>query len=699
MRNTEFENSTRNTNKVAANTGKTAVKGVKSAKKGAKATAKGAKAAAKGAKATASAVGKFATTFPYATLIIIVVVFVLILLGGIVGNISQVEMNDVFHLTPLGQEDYNKPSEKDKEDSIWNKDVVIKENAELLNIVAEYKKASKDSIMNQIAADCEANGWDSERTFSHIKENNAIGYVPSDKLEDSSQNKDDKKEDDNKKPPSKKGSVIKDFPLDGLTTSQKSTFRWEEIDREWNGNTIQRKLYDSGKWYIDEYGLAKFKNDDGTEDYMCAMGSYFGDTGNRYRISFDNGTVATFLKFDAKQDKHTEGGSGIAGLAGDVIEFMINEKKLSPIIRYTGDVANHPEKIFGTITKIELIEGSVDSSIMKGFSRSDSSFLAAFSVSMDNLMYVKDKDKYKNNKGSFLDLSWLNSKHGDVDVHKELRKKLDKFSHKGSFYELSYEKNTDGSIKLSEDRVEEQIEVEKTKYVKDEKTGKKKKVTYTETETKVTVYKYAVPTIKELPLNSIAEDVFDIDPNEKYVNGGKSDITNREMIQNMANATASMLFGVNTGGSGEILPSDFNGKYAWPAPGVKIITSPFGLRIHPLTGVYTGHQGVDIGTPMNTNIIAAEEGVVSLAGPYGGYGICVDITHPDGNTTRYGHLNEALVTQGQKVSKGEVIALSGNTGDSTGPHLHFEVREGGTTPVEPLSYVCTLEEYRSLLQY
>jgi murein DD-endopeptidase MepM/ murein hydrolase activator NlpD len=84
--------------------------------------------------------------------------------------------------------------------------------------------------------------------------------------------------------------------------------------------------------------------------------------------------------------------------------------------------------------------------------------------------------------------------------------------------------------------------------------------------------------------------------------------------------------------------------------------------------------------------MATADGVVTRAGWYSGYGYCVDIQHANGVTSRYGHLSSIKVSVGQTVSQYEVVALSGNTGNSTGPHVHFEIHINGTA-VNPLNYV------------
>lgn len=127
------------------------------------------------------------------------------------------------------------------------------------------------------------------------------------------------------------------------------------------------------------------------------------------------------------------------------------------------------------------------------------------------------------------------------------------------------------------------------------------------------------------------------------------------------------------------------GQFAWPT-NTTLITSEFGYRIHPVTGIYTGHTGVDIGASYGSPVYAAADGTVIIASnSYGGYGVAVVIDHGSGISTLYGHNDHVKVSVGQKVSRGQVIAASGNSGVSTGPHLHFEVRINGAY-VNPMQY-------------
>ncbi len=128
------------------------------------------------------------------------------------------------------------------------------------------------------------------------------------------------------------------------------------------------------------------------------------------------------------------------------------------------------------------------------------------------------------------------------------------------------------------------------------------------------------------------------------------------------------------------------GKFCWPAPSYTRISSPYGYRFHPIYKTNKFHSGVDLAAPGGTNILAAADGTVKMSGWNGGYGNCVIIDHGGGITTLYGHASRNLVVKGQKVTKGQVIAKVGTTGNSTGNHLHFEVLINGKT-TDPMAYI------------
>ena len=126
------------------------------------------------------------------------------------------------------------------------------------------------------------------------------------------------------------------------------------------------------------------------------------------------------------------------------------------------------------------------------------------------------------------------------------------------------------------------------------------------------------------------------------------------------------------------------GQLGWPVSGE--ITSPYGYRVHPIWGTTIYHSGIDIGVDEGTPVHAADSGVIVWSGWMGGYGYAVVIDHGNGLSTLYGHNSELAVDEGQSVSKGQVVAYAGSTGNSTGPHVHFEVRENGD-PVDPMGYL------------
>ena len=123
----------------------------------------------------------------------------------------------------------------------------------------------------------------------------------------------------------------------------------------------------------------------------------------------------------------------------------------------------------------------------------------------------------------------------------------------------------------------------------------------------------------------------------------------------------------------------------WPVNGGSI-RDGYGYRIHPISGVRSFHEGIDIAASSNTDIYASGSGTVTYAGYYGGYGYCLIIDHGYGISSLYAHCRKMLVNYGDSVEKGEIIAKVGSTGSSTGPHCHFEIQINGA-PVNPLKFL------------
>lgn len=135
------------------------------------------------------------------------------------------------------------------------------------------------------------------------------------------------------------------------------------------------------------------------------------------------------------------------------------------------------------------------------------------------------------------------------------------------------------------------------------------------------------------------------------------------------------------------ISSDYvGGTMQWPVPGYTTITSEYGMRVHPITGAYKLHTGMDVGAPMGVSFVASANGIVTKATFNSAYGNMVIIDHGGGVQTLYAHGSEILVQLGQVVSAGTEILKVGSTGYSTGPHAHFEIRIDGQT-INPIDYL------------
>lgn len=176
---------------------------------------------------------------------------------------------------------------------------------------------------------------------------------------------------------------------------------------------------------------------------------------------------------------------------------------------------------------------------------------------------------------------------------------------------------------------------------------------------------------KQKLLDSLAQDV------EKYkAIFEAAEAEEQRLIRENMNA---MSYGAN--------PVKYTGGVmAWPVPSSHRITSAYGYRIHPVYKTKKFHSGIDIGASYGVNIVAAADGTVTLSADNGGYGKCLIINHGSGISTLYGHNSVLLVSKGERVAKGQIIAKAGSTGVSTGPHLHFEVRVNGST-TDPTQYL------------
>lgn len=142
---------------------------------------------------------------------------------------------------------------------------------------------------------------------------------------------------------------------------------------------------------------------------------------------------------------------------------------------------------------------------------------------------------------------------------------------------------------------------------------------------------------------------------------------------------------------GENIDSEYiGGEFAWPTPGYTTITSPFGMRLHPILKVYRLHNGMDIGAPYGASIVAVNSGVVTTASNLSAYGETVIIDHGGGICSLYAHGSEILVEVGDIVEKGDLIMKVGSSGLSTGAHLHLGISVNGTY-VDPYAFYVTEE--------
>lgn len=166
----------------------------------------------------------------------------------------------------------------------------------------------------------------------------------------------------------------------------------------------------------------------------------------------------------------------------------------------------------------------------------------------------------------------------------------------------------------------------------------------------------------------------------------KNEITAREQALRELEEEENVLRRMIASMQGETIDNIGTGEFLWPTPGYSQITSPFGMRFHPILKVNKLHSGMDIGAPSGAPIAATDSGQISYVGYQTGNGNTVIINHGNGMVTLYGHMSKFAVSNGQSVNRGDTIGYVGSTGWSTGPHLHFEIRVNGN-PVNPAGYL------------
>ena len=174
------------------------------------------------------------------------------------------------------------------------------------------------------------------------------------------------------------------------------------------------------------------------------------------------------------------------------------------------------------------------------------------------------------------------------------------------------------------------------------------------------------------------EEIAEIQAQEDATNAAISALVARLEAERAAEAAAAAMAAGFGGGDSSGASAYSTGSFVFPVASYSYISSRFGERVHPITGELKNHNGMDIASNMGTAVYAADGGKVVLAEWYGGYGNCIMIDHGNGYKTLYGHLSVIGVKNGQSVSQGAVIGQVGSTGNSTGPHLHFEVYSNGS---------------------
>ncbi len=168
---------------------------------------------------------------------------------------------------------------------------------------------------------------------------------------------------------------------------------------------------------------------------------------------------------------------------------------------------------------------------------------------------------------------------------------------------------------------------------------------------------------------------------QESINSEIEAISRREAEEAKRRASSSSSSGGSHSGGGKA----YSGSLTWPCPSYNRISSPYGYRTHPITGTRKLHKGLDISASKGNPVIAAASGTVVKSYFSSSYGNYVVISHGGGMMTAYAHMTRRMVSAGQHVSAGQQIGTVGSTGNSTGPHLHFEVYMNGST-INPMNY-------------
>lgn len=221
---------------------------------------------------------------------------------------------------------------------------------------------------------------------------------------------------------------------------------------------------------------------------------------------------------------------------------------------------------------------------------------------------------------------------------------------------------------LLNDMQSKKEDIEKSKLILEN--NKEQLAAIKSSQTKTTTILANTKSVRENFISKLSDQEKDIQTKIDEYNQRFNEINN-EILQLAQNGIATQYIG---------------GELAWPVPGYTVITSKYGMRTHPITGVYKLHTGVDIRAPMGATFISANDGIVTKASYNSAYGNMVIVDHGGGVSTLYAHGSEILVQVGQTVKRGDAVLKVGSTGYSTGPHAHFEVRLNGVV-TDPMPYI------------
>lgn len=615
-------------------------------------SAKAVKAGAKLAKGIATG-----TASPHILLAVFAGLLFLSVLVSLPAASSTSQMSEqTYYMSVTNGEKVNRPSEEKRKQALYDQEEAKKTTTDLLEILTEVKEQDLEENVKKkyLKDDCRENGWDYELTLSKAVMDQQVVSLGT-----ASQNS---------------NQVQNEYELGKLSKKTKKTYTYEEISSENAGAGAE--IFSSKKTNA-EGGFWRFDTGLGEKDYLVCMGPYFGGVGSRFRVTFEDGSAITVLKAKSFSQSKSAQSYGMAKQGGGILEFLTDGSLRKKDTK--SEIARITKK--SAIKKVELLESEFSSQSTLSMSTTDSRVLAAYSVYLDN-MELEAKSyglikKIVNQRGDAVQTKWIWSDNS-VDLRKSLRDILQKFlkrtnpdtGKKNSFYKLDYKRDAGGNI-----IVESVVVGEEIRY-------------------------YATPIIIELDINSIAEELYNLNPDDPYINSGKpyqdqegselrtssQQISIRDAVNTIAEATDAILFDVTGDMQSNIIIADLQGQFLWPAPGYTTITSPYGRRTRPAAGASTMHLGIDIGCPQGSPVVAVSDGTVSFAGYYSAGGNWISLRHEKGIVTEYGHLHKILVSSGQPVKKGQVIAYSGNTGVSTGPHLHFQVVVKGNA-VNPIPYV------------